>query len=313
MAYPSDATNSVASAALATAGFVPDLWIDEILAAHKANLVLATLVRKVNVKGKRGDSITLPKPDRGTATAKGTGASGAVALQVAAGTGITIALTSHWEYSRLIEDIAEVHSLPSMRRFYTDDAGYALAKAKDTALFAAARTLKGGSGTAAWTKAVLAGDGSTDYVDASGNANSTAITDAGIRRMIQTLDDNDIPMSDRYLVVPPVARRIMMGLARFSEQAFVGSGDTIRNGKLGQVYGVAVHVSTNCPTPTTGTTVRVGLFAHRDAIILADVQTARVQTQYKQEFLSTLLTADTIFGCGEAYDTAGMGVAMPSA
>jgi len=305
-----DATNSVQSGALDTAGFVPDLWIDEILAANKANIVLAGLVRKVNVKGKHGDSVSFPAPTRGTASAK-TAGNNAVTLIAAGGTKITIALTSHWEYSRLIEDIAEVHALPSMRRFYTDDAGYALAKKKDTVVFQAARTLQGGSGASTWNKAVIGGDGSTAFVDAGGNGNATAITDAGIRRMIQTLDDADIPMSDRFLVLPPVARRIMMGIARFSEQAFIGNGNAIQNGKLGSVYGVNVHVTTNCEVPTQATSAKVGLLMHRDALILADVQTARVQTQYKQEYLSTLLTADTIFGVGEAYDLGGVAVVMP--
>jgi hypothetical protein len=301
--------DNVISSALATAGFVPDLWMDEIQAAHKKNVVLAALVRKLNVKGKRGDSINLPKPTRGSAAAKT--ADTIVTTIQAGGTGIVIALTSHFEYSRLIEDIAEVHALASMRKFYTDDAGYALSVIKDTTIFNAARTLNAGDGVSTWTGGVIAGDGTTAFVDAAGNANSTAITDAGIRRVIQVLDDNDIPMSDRYLAIPPVARRVMMGLARFTEQAFVGDGKTIRNGKLGDVYGVSVHVTNNTPVPTSATTAKVGLLAHRDALILAEVLGPRVQTQYKQEYLATLLTADTIFGVGEAYDKGGVAMVMP--
>ena len=300
-------TNSIISSEAATAGFVPDLWIDEIMAAHKKNLVLATLVRKINVKGKRGDSVTLPKPARGSATAKS--AENAVTLIQESGSSIQINLTAHWEYSRLIEDIAEVHALASMRRWYTDDAGYSLARAKDTVIFQAARALNGGNGSDDWTGAVIGSDGTTAFTDASDN--SAAITDAGVRRVIQVLDDNDIPMSDRFLVVPPVARRVMMGIARFSEQAFVGDGNVIKNGKLGNVYGVNVHVSSNCPSPDTATTVKIGLLAHKDALVLADVLAARVQTQYKQEFLATLLTADTIFGVAEAYDKGGVAIAMP--
>lgn len=301
------ADNSIISSELATAGFVPDLWIDEIMAAHKKNLVIAALVRKINVKGKKGDSVTLPKPVRGSAVAKVLET--AVTLQQETGTGITVALTSHWEYSRLIEDIAEAHALASMRRFYTDDAGYALAKAKDTTVFKVAQTLNGGTVSEDWNAAVIGSDGSTVFTD--GADNSAAITDAGIRKIIQTLDDADLPMNDRFLVLPPVGRKVMMGLARFSEQAFLGDSGVIKNGKLGNVYGVAVHVTSNCPSPDTATTVKIGLLAHKDALILADVMSARVQTQYKQEFLATLLTADTIFGAKEAYDLGGIAIAMP--
>jgi N4-gp56 family major capsid protein len=300
--------SNVITSDLTTSGFVPTQWMDEIMAAHKKQLVVAALVRKLNVKGKKGDTVKLPKPSRGSATTKAANTI-VTTLVASGGASVTISLTSHWEYSRLIEDISEVHSLASMRKFYTDDAGYALAVAKDTTVFKAARTLNGGNGTDDWTGAVIAGDGTTAFTDAADN--SSAITDAGIRRGIQSLDDNDIPMSDRFLVIPPVGRRIMMGLARFTEQAFVGDGKTIRNGKLGDVYGVSVHVTSNCPSPDTATTVKIGLLSHRDALILADVLGPRVQTQYKQEYLATLLTADTIFGVAEAYDKGGLALAMP--
>jgi N4-gp56 family major capsid protein len=304
MAYGDD---NVVSANLSTAGFVPTLWMDEIMAAHKKQIVLASLVRKLNVKGKKGDTLKLPKPDRGTATSKS--ADTIVTTLTASGSSVSVSLTAHYHYARLIEDIAEVHALASMRKFYTDDAGYALARQKDSVIFQAARTLNGGNGTDDWTGAVIAGDGTTAFTDASDN--SSAITDAGIRRVIQVLDDNDIPMSDRFLVIPPVGRRIMMGLARFTEQAFVGDGKTIRNGKLGDVYGVSVHVTSNCPSPDTATTVKIGLLAHRDALVLAEVLGPRVQTQNKLEYLGTLLVADTIFGVAEAYDKGGVAMAMP--
>ena len=303
--------SNVISSDLSTSGFVPTQWMDEIMAAHKKNVVLAALVRKLNVKGKKGDTVKLPKPTRGSAAAKSANTI-VTTLIASGGASVTISLTAHFEYSRLIEDIAETHALASMRKFYTDDAGYALAVQKDTSLFAAAQTLNGGTaGENTWSGGVIAGDGTTAFTNGAGNGNATAITDAGIRRVIQILDDNDIPMSDRFLVIPPVGRRIMMGLARFTEQAFVGDGKTIRNGKLGDVYGVSVHVTSNCPTPSTATTAKVGLLAHRDALILADVLGPRVQTQYKQEYLATLLTADAIYGCAEAYDAGGIALVMP--
>lgn len=294
-----------------TAGFVPEIWSDEIFATKKANLVLASLVRRLAVKGKKGNAVNLPVPARGSASSKA--ANTIVTTITESGNDVQILLTSHWEYSRLIEDVVTIQANPSLRKFYTDDAGYALADAVDDQLFAGAQAFNGGTlGTNLWEGAVIAGDGTTAFVAAAGNANSTAITDAGIRRVIQILDDVNMPMNDRYMVVPPVGRRIMMGLARFTEQAFSGSGDPIRNGKLGSVYGMTVHASSNCPTPSTATTARIGVIAHKDALVLAEVQGPRVQTQYKQEYLATLLTADTIFGYGSPYTTGGIAIAMPS-
>jgi len=53
-----------------TAGFVPQIWQDEIIAAYKKNLVVANLIKKMNFKGKKGDSVTYPAPGRGAALAK---------------------------------------------------------------------------------------------------------------------------------------------------------------------------------------------------------------------------------------------------
>jgi N4-gp56 family major capsid protein len=301
-------TNNVVQSTVNTAGFIPEVWSDEIIAAYKKNLVAANLFKKMSMKGKKGDVMHFPSPARGSAAVKT--ASSQVTLIAESGTEKTVTINQHYEYSRLIEDFAEVQALSSLRRFYTDDAGYALATRIDTSLIQLGRGAQGGTaGSAAYDKAYLAGDGSTLYVD--GTNIGTALTDAGLRRAIQRLDDQDVPMDGRFLIVPPATRNTMMGLARFTEQAFVGDGGTIRNGQIGDVYGVKVFVTTNADTATT-TTTRVALLAHPEAFVLVDQLGVRVQTQYKQEYLGTLLTADTLYGVGELRDTSAVALAVPA-
>ena len=300
-------TGNVVQSTVNTAGFIPEVWSDEIIAAYKKNLVAANLFKKMSMKGKKGDVMHFPSPARGSAAVKT--ASSQVTLIAESGTEKTVTINQHYEYSRLIEDFAEVQALSSLRRFYTDDAGYALATRIDTSLIELGRGAQAGSGTAAYTKAYLAGDGSTLYVD--GTNVGTALTDAGLRRAIQRLDDSDVPMDGRFLIVPPSTRNTMMGLARFTEQAFVGDGATIRNGQIGDVYGVKDFVTTNADTATT-TTTRIALLAHPEAFVLVDQLGVRVQTQYKQEYLGTLLTADTLYGVGELRDTSAVALAVPA-
>jgi N4-gp56 family major capsid protein len=300
-------TGNVVQSTVNTAGFIPEVWSDEIIAAYKKNLVAANLFKKMSMKGKKGDVMHFPSPARGSAAVKT--ASSQVTLIAESGTEKTVTINQHYEYSRLIEDFAEVQALSSLRRFYTDDAGYALATRIDTSLIELGRGAQAGSGTAAYNKAYLAGDGSTLYVD--GTNVGTALTDAGLRRAIQRLDDSDVPMDGRFLIVPPSTRNTMMGLARFTEQAFVGDGATIRNGQIGDVYGVKVFVTTNADTATT-TTTRIALLAHPEAFVLVDQLGVRVQTQYKQEYLGTLLTADTLYGVGELRDTSAVALAVPA-
>jgi N4-gp56 family major capsid protein len=290
--------------------FIPALWSDEVIGSYKSNLVLANLVTKMSHKGKKGDTIHIPAPSRGSASEKAANAQ--VTLSAATNDVVNISINKHYEYSKLIEDIAEVQALASMRKFYTDDAGYALATQVDDDLFALFEGLQGGTvggtGAAAWEKAVIGGDGTTDYTGNSTNASD--ITDAGIRKMILALDNADVPMDNRSLILPPVAANDLLAINRFTEQQFIGSGDAIKTGKIGQIYGVDVFVSSNCPTVGTD---RVGGLFHRDAIVFAEQVGVRTQTQYKQEYLGDLFTADTIYGTGELRNDAGIAFVVPAA
>ena len=298
--YPGGTASIVTSTNLDK--FIPEIWSDEVIAAFKKRLVMGNLVSKMPFTGKKGDTLHIPMPTRGAAYAKAAGT--AVTLQGNAESEITVVVNKHYEYSRFIEDFAAVQALSSARQFYTKDAGYQLAKQIDTDLIQLGRAAYGGTNsTAVYETAVIGGDGTTAYTSSTNAAwsNATALTDAGLRRVMQTLDDNDIPFEDRHLVIPPSARNVLMGLSRFTEQAFVGesaSGNTIRNGQVGNIYGVDVYTTTNCDTALSAHTSkpRICLLFHSDALVLAMQQNIRTQTQYKQEYLATLLTADTIYG-----------------
>ena len=302
------------------ANFIPKLWSDEIIAAYKKNLVLANVIKRMNFKGKKGDTVHIPTPTRGSASAKG--ATNAVTLIVNTEGDTLVSINKHYEYSRLIEDIVEVQALTSLRSFYTDDAGYALARQVDTDLVRLGRSFNGATvGTndyatsAASTKAYIGSDGTTAYNSSTSNA--AALTDAAIRRTIQRLDDNDIPMDGRFFLIPPSSRNTLMGLARYTEQAFVGEAggnNTIRNGEIGNLYGMPVFVSSNADYGAGNSGAdRIALMGHRDSMVLVEQQGVRAQTQYKQEYLGTLFTSDTIYGVAALRPSSTAGAANASA
>ena len=289
--------------------FIPDIWSDEIVASYKKNLVLANLVMKMNFKGKKGDTVHIPAPTRGSASAKA--AETAVTLIAATESEVTVSINKHYEYSRLIEDIVEAQALNSMRQFYTSDAGYALARQVDTDLVQLGRSANGGTaGAAAYASAYIGGDGTTAYVAASNN--ESALTDASIRRTIQRLDDNDTPMDNRFFLIPPSSRNTLMGLARYTEQAFVGTGDAIRTGEIGNLYGIPVFTSSNADTTSGSNAARVCLMGHKDAMVLVEQVGVRSQVQYKQEYLATLFTSDTLYGVAALRSAASVGAAKSS-
>jgi len=101
----------------------------------------------------------------------------------------------------------------------------------------------------------------------------------------------------------------MLGINRFTEQQFIGSGDAIRTGKIGQIYGVDVYITSNAPTPAG--TDRAGMLMHKDAMVLAEQVGVRSQTQYKQEYLGDLFTSDTIYGVAELRNDAAVAFVVP--
>jgi len=253
------------------ANFIPEIWSDEVIATYKANLVVANLVKNLNHQGKKGDTIHIPNPGRNDANAKVAGSDVTAITDTAAD--ISVVIDQHYEWSMYIEDIAELQALNSMRRFYTDDAGYALARNVDSAV-------------------VTALDGASALT--GGNAVISSVTDwdASILQAIEVLNDADVPVSDRSLIVTPSCMTALMSTDRFTEQQFIGDGSAIRTGKIGTIYGVDVYMSTQVGT---GATEKAFLF-QKDAVVLATQQAVRTQTQYKQEKLADLFTADTVYG-----------------
>ena len=278
----------------AAASFIPEIWSDEIRAAYEKSLVIAPKVKKLSMTGKKGDTVNIPAPIRGVANVKGENA--AVTIQNNQEGNVAVGIDKHYEYSRMIEDIVETQALSSLRQFYTQDAGYALARQIDTDLMNLGKNLhvSGGTDANSWVNSasfqVAAGGGLEAYGTGSVD---TAFTDEAFRALIQKMDDADVPMDDRCFIIPPSVRNSIMGLERYVSSDFTG-GQTVQNGLIGNLYGIDIMVSTNVATPATG--VRAAQLIHKDTYILAEQQAIRSQTQYKQEFLGTLYTADTLYG-----------------
>ena len=311
--FPGGSTSIVNNTAAAT--FIPEIWSDEVIAAYKKSLVLANLVRKMSFRGKKGDTLHIPKPVRGSATAKA--ANTAVTIQANTESEVQVLINKHFEYSRLIEDITATQALASLRSFYTEDAGYSLAVQTDADLFALGKSF--GNGDASdWTHS------NSYYIDASTGLTAYAedtvvtgdvFTDAGFRSLIKLMDDADVPMDGRFLVVPPSVRQTIMGIDRYNSTDFV-DGKGVQNGQIGKLYGIDIYVSSNCPVIETdannsvGGDVKAAILAHRDTMVLAEQIGVRSQTQYKQEYLANLYTADTLYGVQTVRPEAGFVLAV---
>jgi len=84
----------------------------------------------------------------------------------------------------------------------------------------------------------------------------------------------------------------------------------VETGFQGNLYGIPVKLSTRIPY-VSSTTGRVNFLGQRDAIVYATHNlggngTFRIQANYIPDYLSTLVTADMVYGVAKNRDAAGV-------
>lgn len=273
------------------ANFIPEIWMDEVRAYLRANLVLADKVKMIMFEGQKGDTLHIPDVSELTTSAKA--ANTQVSLQANTESKFDLSINQHRESSFLIEDMLSVQSQYNLRSEYTKASGYAVAKRLDADLAGLVGSLtqkfKGSDGTTAWT-GTQAGD----------------LTESAIRQAIELLDAANVPQEDRFLFIPPAQKNVLLGISRFTEYQMVGPGGMpIRTGQFGEIFGVPVYVSTQAISTATAHGCILG---QRNAFTMAVQNSPRVQSAYILEYLGWLTVVDVIYGYGVYRDNHAVGL-----
>lgn len=241
----------------------------------KANLVLVPLVRHYDAEIQSyGQTVEIPNVSTITANLKS--ANTLVTLNYNTETKTTITLNQHYESSFLLEDFVKIQSKYDMRSAYTQAASYAIS-AKIDSFVATTMT-----------------NSFTSY-----GAYGTVLADSLILVANRYLDDAKAPQTDRNLVVTPQGKQEMLNIDKYIRYDAIGIGgdqNSIKNGQIGEIYGIKVFMSQNLVQVTTSPNQNNHLFFHKDAFAIAIQQNARSQAQYKQEYLGWLITVDILFG-----------------
>lgn len=262
----------------ATAGsvFRPNVWSKEVLTFVKSNLVLLPLIKHYDADVKNGGQ-TLEIPNVSAISANLKAQNTVVTLNYNTETKTTITLNKHYESSFIVEDLVKVQSNYETRSDYTQAAAYAIAEKID---------------------ANIAADMTTAWKTASQTIGTygTAISDAVILAVNRYLSENKAPRTDRALVVHPKGEAELLAIDKFVRYDALGTGEAIKNGKLGTIYGAEVFVSQNLVYLDTATDEYNSLFFHKEAFAIALQMEPRTQAQYKQEYLGWLVTVDVLYG-----------------
>lgn len=269
-----------------TAGdvFRPNIWAKETLMFLKENLVLLPLIKHYDADVKSaGKTLEIPNVSAISANIKAENT--VVTLNYNTESKVTITLNRHYESSFLVEDILATQSNYNTRSDYTQAAAYAIAEKVD---FDIATGM-----TAAFT-----GYG----------AYGTALNDNLILTVNRYLSENKAPRSDRSIVVHPKGEAELLAIDKYVRYDALGVGgdnNSIKNGKIGRIYGADVFMSQNLVYLDTATDEYSSLFFHKEAFAVAMQMEPRTQASYKQEYLGWLVTVDILYGIVELRDGLG--------
>ena len=295
MAFP---TNTHTSTSLAAT--IPEIWGERINEFFRAKLVAAPFfIDRSEDVSEGGDTLYTPSVSELNANSK-TNAT-AVTLNRPTDPKITLTINQWYESSFAIEDAeaAQVKRSYVLMERYAMSAAYAIAKQLDGAIVGL---------FSAFTNSV--------------GSSTTNLADSDIRSAIATLEGNDVPTEEAaFFVHPTVFWNQVQAIDKFSLAINSPVNDPTAKRPAGYLYGFPVYQTTQIAN-VSGTTGRVNAMAHPDAIHWATSPLGaggsegqmvgssgiRVQSNYIPEYLSTVTTADVLYGVVTNRDEAGVRV-----
>jgi len=256
--------------------FRPNVWAAEAQTARQSNLVLANLVKRYD-RDIRSSGQTVEVPNISNLTANAKVANTQVTLNAPTESKTTITINQHYESSILIEDFLEAQAAFDLAGEYTKKTGYAIAEKIDN------------------TIAVGMTSGFTTTVGTFG----TALNDATILSAINKLDTAKVPGDGRNFVVTPQGKMELLSIDKYVRYDAIGVGgdqNSIRNGQIGEIYGVPTFMSQNLVVTAGTPTQNNHLMFHTDAYALAMQRDMKFENQRKAEYIGDLYVCSALWG-----------------
>lgn len=284
------------------ASYIPTIWGDKINDFFKLKLMLADFfVDRSAELAAGGNIVYTPSLTEMSANSK-TNAT-AVTLNAPTDSKITLTVDQWYEVSFAIEDreAAQMKHSYYLQEKYTMNAGYTMAKKLEVAL---ASLFSGFSGTA--------------------GASTTAVADSDILSAIAQLETNGVDTTQdvAFFFSPNVFWKQLQAINKFSLAINAPINDPVGKRPAALLYGIPVYISNNIQY-VSGSTGRYNALAHKDALHFATSPLGtggslgasmtgrygvRVQSSYVPFYLSTVTTADLLYGVIENRDNAGIAI-----
>ncbi len=284
--------------------FIPTIWSGKLNVKYYATTVFGEIAN-TNYEGdikNLGDTVIINNiPDIAISDYQ---VGQTLNYQVPAPNKISLSIAYAKYFGVNVSDVIAYQSQPKLMDMFTNDAAKQMAIATDTSI------LKNSVQTAdATNQGATAGAKSAAYNLGTATA-PIALTSSNIvqtlTEMASCLDENNVPDTDRFLVINPYVRNLLMNSPL--QQAYL-TGDpqsVLRNGKIGMIDRFTVYVSNLLPAGAagldftgatlTGAVARHCIMAgHKSAITFAS-QITKVESMPNPQDFGQLVRGLNVFG-----------------
>jgi hypothetical protein len=290
---------------LGATGFIPEIWSGKLIEKFYASTVLAA-ISNTDYEGEiknQGDKVHIrTKP---TITILDYQADMALALQRPSGNIIDLLIDKGKYFNTILDDVMDVQSDLNMLSMWSDDAAEQMKITIDSAVLLglkdqAASPANRGAAAGKITGTINLGVTSTGplaIVARSPAAGKVEILDA-ILRMGQCLDEQNIPETGRWLVLPTWAATLIK-MSELREAYLSGDATSmLRNGRIGMVDRFTLYTSNLLPSGVAAGLVagEYLMFAgHAHGLTFAS-QMTRMETLRSEMTFGTIMRGLQVFG-----------------
>ena len=300
--------------------FIPQLWSSKL----NAKFYKATIFGEISnnnwegeIKG-MGDKITINNIP--SLTVSNYVAGTALTYEAPTPSVTTLQIDKGRYFAFQLNDVLAYQSQPKLMDVFSNDAAMQMKIAIDSTViyntFASANASNKGATAGALSGSYNLGTDDAPVTLTAANILATLTALGGV------LDEQNVPETDRYLVIDPATRQLLMQ-SNLAQAQFMGDAQSmVRNGRIGSIDRFTVYVSNNLPKAIAGTNTpylsgdgsensvtstgdvkrRVILAGHKSAISFAS-QMTKMETVRNPNDFGDYIRSLNVFGYAVVKDT----------
>jgi len=303
----------------ASGNFIPSVWSAKLNAKFYASTVFAEIAN-TNWQGEisgMGDKVIIHTAPTITVSDYQVGGAG-LNYQVPQPDVLEMNIDKAKAFAFQINDVLEFQAKPNLLDMFSTDAGMQMKIAIDSTvlyntIFNAAAANQGQTAGAKTQSYDLGVSGTPIVINATAGDAANVLTK--ILQMASVLDEQNVPESDRFLLIDPATRALLMNTNLAQAQFMGDSTSMVRNGKIGTIDRFTTYVTNQLPYAASGATVwtsgagneatiaatniaykrRVIVAGHKSAITFAS-QITKMETIRNQSDFGDYIRSLNVFG-----------------